>query len=76
MSSWMFDGEESQEEIRRRDTRQHQERNGEAAHVEVWPRESIVSLERTNALAKNAPLQVTKEKSLMIPPTLGFSAAF
>ena len=38
MSSWMFDGEESQEEIRRRDTRQRQERNGEAAHVEVRTR--------------------------------------
>jgi hypothetical protein len=38
MSSWMFDEEECQERIRRNDTRQHQERNGEAAHGKVRTR--------------------------------------
>jgi hypothetical protein len=38
MSSWMFDEEESQESIRRSDTCQRQERNGEAAHGKVRAR--------------------------------------
>ena len=38
MSSWMLSEEESQERIRRSDTCQRQERNGEAAHGNVRTR--------------------------------------
>jgi len=38
MSSWMFDEEESQKRIRRSDTCQRQERNGQAAHGSVRTR--------------------------------------
>src|ERR1700687_183094 len=68
MSSWMSNEEENQERIRRSDTCQRQERNGEAAHGEVCTR----TVNNSNRCANRSGYAVKEQAAVAsAPPSAG-----